>query len=71
MTRERRLDHRGVVFNEPIGVFAHLGLARAYDLSGDRVKAGAAYKDFFTRWKDADSDIPILKEAKAESAKLP
>jgi hypothetical protein len=48
----------------------HLQLGRAYALSGDRSKARTAYQDFFTRWKDADLDIPILKEAKAEYAKL-
>jgi predicted Zn-dependent protease len=47
-----------------------LGLARAYALQGDTAKARAAYNDFFTLWKDADPDIPILKEAKAEYAKL-
>jgi serine/threonine protein kinase/Tfp pilus assembly protein PilF len=64
------LDHRGIVLNEPIGALAHLGLARAYALQGDAAKARATYNDFFTLWKDADPDIPILKEAKAEYAKL-
>jgi hypothetical protein len=54
----------------PIGALAHLGLARAYVLQGDTVKAKAAYQDFLTLWKDADPDIPILMEAKAEYAKL-
>ena len=49
---------------------AHLGVGRAYALSGDVAKSRAAYQDFFALWKDADSDIPILKEAKAEYAKL-
>jgi len=49
---------------------AHLDLARAYAMSGDTAKARAAYNDFFTLWKDADPDIPILKRAKAEYAKL-
>jgi hypothetical protein len=49
---------------------ARLGLGRAYALAGDKTKALAAYKDFLTLWKDADPDIPILKEAKAEYAKL-
>jgi eukaryotic-like serine/threonine-protein kinase len=49
---------------------AHLGLGRAYALSGDNAKSRAAYQDFFALWKDADPDIPILKEAKAEYAKL-
>ncbi len=64
------LDLRGVVVNAPIGALAHLGLARSYVLSGDTVKARAAYDDFFTLWKDADHDIPILQRAKAEYAKL-
>jgi predicted Zn-dependent protease len=67
---QKILDHRGVVVNEPIGALAHLGLARAYALQGDTAKAKAAYRDFLTLWKDADSDIPILKAAKAEYAKL-
>ena len=56
--------------NEPIGALAHLGLARAYELSGDTAKSRTAYQNFFALWKDADPDIPILKEAKAEYAKL-
>ena len=62
--------HRGIVVNYPLGALAHLGLARAYAVSGDIVKAKTAYQDFLTLWKDADPDIPILKEAKAEFAKL-
>jgi eukaryotic-like serine/threonine-protein kinase len=58
------------VLNFPLGALAHLQLGRAYVLSGDTAKAKAAYQDFFTLWKDADPDIPILKEAKAEYAKL-
>jgi eukaryotic-like serine/threonine-protein kinase len=67
---QKILDQRGVVFNEPIGALAHLGLARAYLLQGDTAKAKTAYPDFLTLWKDADPDIPILKQAKAEYAKL-
>ena len=67
---QKILDHRGTVVNEPIGALAHLRLARAYALTGDTTKARAAYNDFFTLWKDADPDIPILKQAKAEYAKL-
>jgi serine/threonine protein kinase/predicted Zn-dependent protease len=63
-------DHRGVTVNFPLGALAHLGLARAYALAGDPTKAKTAYQYFFTLWKDADSDIPILKKAKAEYAKL-
>jgi hypothetical protein len=54
----------------PLGALAHLGLARAYALSGDPAKARAAYQDFLTLWKDADLDIPILEEAKGEYARL-
>jgi eukaryotic-like serine/threonine-protein kinase len=67
---QKILDHRGVVLNEPIGALAHLGLARAYLLCGDTVKARIKYQDFFALWKDADLDIPTLKQAKAEYAKL-
>jgi eukaryotic-like serine/threonine-protein kinase len=67
---QKILNHRGVVLNEPIGVLAHLQIARAYVLQGDTAKAKAAYQDFLTLWKDADPDIPILKQAKAEYAKL-
>ncbi len=67
---QKILDHRGIVVNAPFGALAHLGLARAYALSGDSAKAKAAYQDFFTLWKGADSDIPILLEARAEYAKL-
>ena len=67
---QKILAHPSVVLNEPIGALAHLGLARAHAVSGDTAKAQAAYQDFLALWKDADPDIPILKEAKAESAKL-
>ncbi len=67
---QKILDHRGLVLNQPIGALAHLGLARAYVLQGDTVKAKAAYQDFLTLWKDADPDIPVLQQAKAELAKL-
>jgi predicted Zn-dependent protease len=67
---QRILDHRGIVQNEPIGALAYLGLARAYAMEGDPVKARAAYHDFFTLWNDADADIPILHAAKAEYLKL-
>jgi predicted Zn-dependent protease len=63
-------DHRGVTVNFPLGALAHLGLARAYALAGDTTKAKTAYQYFFALWKDADPDIPILKKAKAEYAKL-
>jgi serine/threonine protein kinase/tetratricopeptide (TPR) repeat protein len=67
---QKILDHRGIVLNSPIGALAHLQLGRAYAMQGDTAKAKAAYQDFLTLWKDADPDIPILKEAKAEYAKL-
>jgi hypothetical protein len=67
---QKFLDHRGITLNFPLGALAHLGLARAYALQGDTAKARAAYQDFLTLWKDADPDIPVLKEAKAEYAKL-
>ncbi len=67
---QKILDHSGVVTNEVIGALAHLGLGRAYALSGDNAKAKTAYRDFFALWKNADPDIPILQQAKAEYAKL-
>jgi len=67
---QKILDHRGIVVNGPIGALAHLGLARAYAMEGDIAKSKSAYQDFLTLWKNADPDIPILKEAKAEYAKL-
>jgi predicted Zn-dependent protease len=67
---QKILDHRGIVVNEPIGALARLQLGRAYAMQGDTAKAKAAYQDFLTLWKDADPDIHILKEAKAEYAKL-
>jgi len=67
---QKFIDHRGVVVNFPWGALARLGLARAYALQGDTAKAKSAYQDFLTLWKDADPEIPILKQAKAEYAKL-
>ena len=67
---QKILDYRGVVVNETIGVLARLGLARAYVLQGDTAKSRAAYDEFLALWKDADADIPILRQAKAEYAKL-
>jgi eukaryotic-like serine/threonine-protein kinase len=64
------LDHRGLIANFPLGALAQLQLARARTLGGDSAGARTAYQDFLTLWKDADPDIPILKEAKAEYAKL-
>ena len=67
---QKILDHRGIVGADPIGALAHLQLGGAYALSGDKIKAKSAYEAFLTLWKDADPDIPILKKAKAEYAKL-
>ena len=67
---QKFIDHRGVAMNFPWGALARLGLARAYAMQGDTAKTKSAYQDFLTLWKDADPDIPILKEAKAEYAKL-
>lgn len=74
------LDHPGIVLSDPISALAHLQLGRAYaceakssrgaEADAARAMARAAYKDFFTLWKDADSDIPILEQAKAESGEL-
>jgi len=67
---QKLLDHRGIMVNFVTGSLAHLQLGRAYTMAGDTTKARAAYQDFFTLWKDADPDIPILNEAKAEYARL-
>jgi serine/threonine protein kinase/tetratricopeptide (TPR) repeat protein len=67
---QKILDHRGIVLNAPIGALAHVQLGRAYALQGNTVEARTAYNDFLTLWKDADPDVPILLQAKAEYAKL-
>jgi serine/threonine protein kinase/tetratricopeptide (TPR) repeat protein len=67
---QKFIDHRGLVINFPWGALARLGLARANAMEGNTAKARAAYQDFLTIWKDADPDIPVLKEAKAEYARL-
>jgi DNA-binding winged helix-turn-helix (wHTH) protein/tetratricopeptide (TPR) repeat protein len=64
------LNHRGSVICDPIGALAHVQLGRAYALAGDKTEAKIAYQDFLTLWKDADRDIPILRQAKTEYAKL-
>jgi serine/threonine protein kinase len=66
---QKILDHPGIVLNDTIGPMARLQLARALFASGDRAKSAAAYKDLLAIWKDADPDIPVVQEAKAESAK--
>ena len=67
---QKILDHRGIVVSDPIGALARLQVARAWALSGDNGKAKAAYQDFLTLWKNADPDIPILRQAKIEYARL-
>jgi tetratricopeptide (TPR) repeat protein len=70
MEFQKLLDHRGVVINSPLLALALYQMARARAIGGDAGGARKAYDDFFALWKDADPDIPILKEAKAEYAKL-
>jgi len=67
---QKLLDHRGLIVNFPLAALARLGLGRSYALSSDSPKARAAYQVFFNLWAGADPDIPILKEARAEYAKL-
>jgi hypothetical protein len=67
---QKILDHRGLAPHSPLYSLARLGLGRAYALQGDTAKARAAYQDFFALWKDADPDVPVLKQAKAEYEKL-
>jgi len=67
---QKILAHRGLVLNEPTGALARLGLGRAYALAGDKPRARDAYQGFLSLWKDADPDIPLLLQAKAEFSKL-
>jgi eukaryotic-like serine/threonine-protein kinase len=67
---QKIIDHPGIVVSDPVGAAARLQSGRSFALSGDKAKARAAYQDFLTLWKDADPDIPILKQAKAEYEKL-
>jgi hypothetical protein len=77
---QKIIDHSGIMWGCWTGALAHLGVARANalqaktsqgtDADAARVRALAAYKDFLTLWKDADPDIPILKQAKGEYAEL-
>ena len=67
---QKLIDHRGITWSCTTGALARLGLGRAYALAGDKTKAHAAYQDFLALWKDADPDIPILKQAKAEYEKV-
>jgi eukaryotic-like serine/threonine-protein kinase len=68
---QRIVDHRSIVLVDPMDALARLQLARALALSGDTMKAKRAYNDLLTLWKNADPDIPVLKEARAEDARLP
>jgi tetratricopeptide (TPR) repeat protein len=67
---QKLVGHPGIVVNEPIGALAHLQLGRAYAMQGDAAKAKTSYQDFLKLWKDADPEIPILKQAKTEYTKL-
>ena len=67
---QKVIDHRTIVVSDPIAALARLQLARAYAVSGDVTKAKSAYWDFLTLWKDADPEIPVLKQARVEYAKL-
>ncbi len=67
---QKILDHRGIVVADPIGALARLQMGRAFALAGDTGKAVTAYQDFLSLWKNADTDIPILVQAKAEYARL-
>jgi serine/threonine protein kinase/tetratricopeptide (TPR) repeat protein len=67
---QKILDHKGLTVGDPVSAMARLQLGRSYVRVGDTAKAKLAYRDFLTLWKDADPDIPILKQAKAEYAKL-
>jgi tetratricopeptide (TPR) repeat protein len=67
---QKILNHRGLVGLDPIGALAHLQLGRVFVLSGDKIKAKAAYESFLALWKEADPDVPILKSAKAEYSRL-
>ena len=66
----RMIEHRGLIGNFVTGALAHLQLGRAEEMSGNRAAARTQYQDFFALWKDADPDLPILKQAKAEYAKI-
>jgi tetratricopeptide (TPR) repeat protein len=68
---QKILGHRGIVSNSPSGALAHLQMGRAYVMMGDRARAKSEYLEFLNIWKDADPDIPVLKQAKAEYGKLP
>jgi tetratricopeptide (TPR) repeat protein len=66
---QKILDHSSIVLNDPIGPMARLQLARAFEASGEHAKAAAGYKDLLVLWKNADSDIPVVAQARAEFAR--
>jgi eukaryotic-like serine/threonine-protein kinase len=67
---QKVLDHPGIVATDPMGAVARLQLGRAFSLAGDMARARAAYQGFLTLWRDADPDVPLVKQARAEYAKL-
>jgi eukaryotic-like serine/threonine-protein kinase len=68
---QKLLDHRPLVLNFVTAALVHLEIGRAYRMAGDTAKAKAADQDFLTLWKNADPDLPMLKQAQVEYAKLP
>ena len=66
---QKIVDHPGISMNDPVGPMARLQLARALSAAGDRAKSAGVYKDLLVLWKDADSDVPVVQEARAESTK--
>ena len=67
---QKVMDHRGIVLNNPVAALARIGLARAKTALGDSAGAREAYQDFLALWKNADTNIPVLKQAQSEYAKL-
>jgi hypothetical protein len=65
---QKILDHPGIVLSDPIGPMARLELARALSASGDHARSVAVYKDLLALWKDADADLPVVQQARSESA---
>jgi hypothetical protein len=63
-------EHPGLVANFVTGALTRLQIGRAHAMAGDSAKAKAAYQEFFSLWKDADADVPVLKQARAEYGKL-
>jgi tetratricopeptide (TPR) repeat protein len=67
---QKIVDHREIVISDPVGALARLQLGRAYLMAGEQAKAKAAYSDFLNLWKDADSNIPVLQQARLEYERL-